>query len=246
MIDNDLGDVAYRSGDLNEAERLGRAAIDEYRRLPEGTYVEMAASLSNLGAVLIKKGNYSQAEPFVREGLELRRRMLGNAHPDTAMSLFRLSDLLYKKGDYQGAEGAARESVQVFNRALTTPKDSVYFANPLMELGLILNKTGHSREAEAYLRESLEIRTRLLPGGNPLIGASKGALGECLTTQKRYAEAEPLLQQSYATMKDVQGEHGPLTLEAARRLAALYQTWGKLEEAARYQAGVEQLPSHTP
>jgi tetratricopeptide (TPR) repeat protein len=32
MIDNDLGDVAYRSGNLDEAERMNRAAIDEYRR----------------------------------------------------------------------------------------------------------------------------------------------------------------------------------------------------------------------
>jgi tetratricopeptide (TPR) repeat protein len=115
-----------------------------------------------------------------------------------------------------------------------------------MELGLILNKTGRSREAEPYLREALEIRTRLLPGGNQLIGASEGALGECLTTQKRYAEAEPLLQRSYATMKVVQGERSPLTLEAVRRLAALYQTWGKREQAARYRAGVEQLTTRTP
>lgn len=238
MIDNDLGDVAYRSGDLNEAERMDRAAIDEYRRLPEGTYVEMAATLSNLGAVLIKKGSYPQAEPFVREGLELRRKMLGNAHPDTAMSLFRLSDLLYKKGDFQGAESAARESVQAFSLAFTTPKDNVYFANPVMALGLVLNKTGRSREAEAYLRQALEIRTRLLPGGNQLIGASEGALGECLTTQKRYAEAESPLRRSYTTMKDVQGERGPLTLEAMRRLVALYQAWGKPQEAARYQAAL--------
>jgi eukaryotic-like serine/threonine-protein kinase len=238
MLYNDLGDVAYRSGDLNEAERVGRAAIDEYRKLPEGTYVEMAASLSNLGAVLIKKGSYSQAEPFVREGLDLRRKMLGNAHPDTAMSLFRLSDLLYKEGDYQGAESAAKESMQVFGRALATPKDSVYFANPVMALGLALNRTGRSREAETYLREALEIRTRLLPKGNQLIAASDGALGECLTTQKRYAEAEPLLQQSYATIKGVQGERGPLTLEAVQRLATLYQAWGKREEAARYQTAL--------
>ena len=250
MLYNDLGDVAYRSGDLNESERMGRAALDEYRKLPEGTYVEMAATLSNLGAVLIKKGSYSQAEPFVREGLELRRKMLGNAHPDTAMSLFRLSDLLYKQGNYQGAENAARESVEVFSRGLTTPKDNIYFANPVMALGLALNRTGRSREAEAYLREALEIRTRLLPRGNQLIAASEGALGECLTTQKRYAQAEPLLQRSYATMKAVQGERGPLTLEALRRLAALYQSWGKPEEAARYQVAVAQSspgqPARTP
>ncbi len=211
----------------------------------------MAASLSNLGAVLIKKGSYSHAEPFVREGLELRRKMLGDAHPDTAMSLFRLSDLLYRKGDYQGAEASARESVQVFKQAFTAPKDSIYFANPVMELGLVLNKTGRSREAETYLRESLEIRVRLLHQGNQLIAASEGALGECLTAQKRYAEAEPLLRPSYATMKDVQGERGPLTLEAVRRLVALYQSWGKPTEAAPYQAALSssselQPASHTP
>jgi serine/threonine protein kinase len=246
ILDNDLGDVAYRSGDLNESERLNRAAIDEYRKLPEGTYVEMAATLSNLGAVLIKKGNYSQAEPFVREGLELRRKMLGDAHPDTAMSLFRLSDLLYKEGDYPGAESAARESVEVFSRALTVPKDNIYFANPLLELGLILNKTGRSREAETYLREALAVRTRLLPAGNQLIGVSEGALGECLTSQKGYAEAEPLLLRSYATIKNIQGEHGPSTLEAARRLMTLYQSWGKPAEAARYRAVVAQPSAEQP
>jgi tetratricopeptide (TPR) repeat protein len=227
MIDNDLGDVAYRRGDWDEAERQGRAAIDEYRKLPEGTYVEMAATLSNLGAVLIKKGNYSQAEPFVREGLELRRKMLGNAHPDTAMSLFRLSDLLYKKGEYQGAESAARESLRVFSRALARPGDNAYFANPLLELGMILNKTGRPEEAEKYLRQALEIRTRLLPSGNQLIGVSEGALGECLTTEKRYAQAEPLLLRSYVTIKAIQGEQGPSTREAARRLTILYHVWGK-------------------
>ena len=68
MIDNDIGDVAYRRGDWKESERMGRAAIDEYRKLPEGTYVEMAASLSNLGAVLIKQGKLDEAEPLVHEG----------------------------------------------------------------------------------------------------------------------------------------------------------------------------------
>jgi eukaryotic-like serine/threonine-protein kinase len=118
----------------------------------------------------------------------------------------------------------------------------VYFANPVMALGLVLNKTGRSREAEIYLREALEIRTRLLPKGNQLIAASDGALGECLTTERRYAEAEPLLQRSYATMKGFQGERGPLTLEAVHRLAALYQAWGKPDKAAPYQSAAAQSP----
>ena len=241
MLYNDLGDVAYRRGDLDEAERLGRAALDEYRKLPEGSYVEMGATLSNVGAILIRKGKYSEAEPFVREGLELRRKLLGNAHPDTAMSLFRLSDLLYKKGDYPGAETAARESVQVFSRAFTTPGNNPYFANPLMELGLIMNKTGRARDGEVYLREALEIRTRLLSKGNQLIGTSEGALGECLTMQKRYATAEPLLLDSYRIMKATTSEHDPRTIEATKRLITLYQSWGKPKYASGYSASLGEI-----
>ena len=57
------------------------------------------------------------------------------------------------------------------------------FTNPLLEMGLILNKAGRLHEAEAYLRQALDIRTRLLPKGNLGIGKAEGALGECLTMQ---------------------------------------------------------------
>jgi hypothetical protein len=52
---------------------------------------------------------------------------------------------------------------------------------------------------------------------------------------KRFADAELLLLESYTTLKSVQGDHSPPTLEAARRLVTLYQSWGKPQEAARYQ-----------
>jgi tetratricopeptide (TPR) repeat protein len=235
MLDNDLSEVAYGRGDLDKAEYYLRAALEEYRKLPEGPYVEMGATLANLGAVLIKQGKYAIAESFVRESVELRRNLLGNAHPDTAMSLFRLADLLRHQGDNGGAEAAARESVEIFKRAYKRPNETLYFAAPLTELGLALNQQGRSRKAEAYLRQSLEVRTRLLPRGNQLIGTSEGTLGECLTAQRRYSEAEPLLLDSYKVMKSTAGEHDPRTLEAAQRLTTLYQSWGKPQEAVWYR-----------
>ena len=104
-----------------------------------------------------------------------------------------------------------------------------------MELGLILNETGRSRQGETYLRQALDIRTRLLPNGHQLIGISEGALGECLTAQKRYTEAEPLLLRSYTVMKSSVGEQDPRTEEALGRLAKLYKAWAKPANAARYQ-----------
>jgi eukaryotic-like serine/threonine-protein kinase len=100
-------------------------------------------------------------------------------------------------------------------------------------------------------REALQIRARSVPQGHYLLAITQGALGECLTAEKKFAEAKPLLSESYATLKTVQRDQSPLTQEAARRLVTLYQSWGKPEEAARYQAAVpksafEQPASRTP
>jgi len=233
-IENDLGNVVSRHGDSKEGERLYRAAIDQYRKLPEGTYAEMGAPLSNLGLLLIAEGKPKEAEPFIREGLALRRKVLGDAHPDTAASFLRVADLLYAEGDYTGAEKAARESIAVYGRALAHPTEGLFSSSPRMRLGLILNKTGRSREGETYIRQSLAIRTHLLTPGNQLIGAVQGALGECLTTQKRYAEAEPLLLESYRIFKSTAGQQDPHTMEAQQRLKTLYEAWRKPEKAVSY------------
>jgi len=227
MLYNNLGHVAYRKGDLKESERLGRAAIDEYRRLPPGTYVEMAVSLSNLGAILIRQGKYAEAEPFIREGLDLRRKVLGDDHPDTAMGWYRLSDLLYSEGNYRRAEQAARTSLEVFRRALAKPEGDLSFASPLTELGMILNKLNRPHEAEKPLRQALEIRTRLLAPGNQLIASTQATLGEALVAQRRYSEAEPLLVESYQILKSTWGEQHPRTKEARQSLKLLHEAWHK-------------------
>jgi serine/threonine-protein kinase len=240
MVHNDLSNVAYRRGDLDGAERSLRAALDEYRKMPGGTYVEMGTTLSNLGAVLIRKGQYKEAEPVIREGLELRRKVLGDANPDTAMALYRLSDLLFREGKYQEAEDAANQSLAAFQKALAKPGDNPFYANPQLELGLILDKMGRPRDAETHLREALEIRKRLVPAGNQLIGITEGALGECLTLQKRYAEAEPLLLNSLEILRSSTVESDSRRVEAMRRLAVLYRSWGRPQEAARYETSPAQ------
>ena len=237
MTYNDLSGEAYARGNDDEAERYIRAALDEYRKLPSATYVEMATSLSNLGALLIKKGKYSEAEPYVLEGLELRQRILGSAHVSTGMALYRLSDLRYRQARYDEAEAAARQSIEVFKRALSAPQDKTPFTNPVLQMGMILEKVGRLREAEAYLRQALEIRLRLVPKGNQLIGKAEGILGECLTLERRYREAEPLLLDSYKVYQSSTVPGSTQRLEAAQRLELLYMKWGRPAQALPFKSG---------
>jgi len=100
---------------------------------------------------------------------------------------------------------------------------------------LILAKTGKPKEGERILREAVRIRTESLPKEHFWVAMANNALGECLTIQKRFTEAEPLLLSSYESLKNSQGPHNPRTGIALQRLIALYEAWGKPEQAARYR-----------
>jgi len=61
------------------------------------------------------------------------------------------------------------------------------------------------------------------------VAAARGALGASLVAQRRYAEAEPLLVESFAAG----GGHS--AGQAAARLVRLYEAWGRPEKADAYR-----------
>jgi serine/threonine-protein kinase len=89
------------------------------------------------------------------------------------------------------------------------------------------------------LRECLEIRRHALPDDHWQIAATESLLGECLTSSQQYEEAEMLLLDALATLETECGPADERTLEALRRIVALYEAWGEPERAARYRARLD-------
>lgn len=89
--------------------------------------------------------------------------------------------------------------------------------------------------AESSLREAVKLRAENLPDKHFMAALSKGALGEFLTTQKRYAEAEPLLIDSYEGLKKSQAPNSPRIKTALLRLVTLYENWGRPDVANEYR-----------
>ena len=87
---------------------------------------------------------------------------------------------------------------------------------------------GSAETDERFMREALSLaqqKSRALD-----VAFASAALGECLATQKRYQEAEPLLTQSSKTFESLQVSGSPVIREARERLASLYKVWGKRSE----------------
>ena len=105
-----------------------------------------------------------------------------------------------------------------------------------MVQGKIYSQTGRTAEAENLLREAVRIRAENVPETHFMRATANGALGEFLTTQKRFAEAEPFLLTSYESLENSQAPSSPRTRLALQRLAALYENWGKMDTASKYQS----------
>ncbi len=121
-------------------------------------------------------------------------------------------------------------------------------AAALLHFGRTLIREGDFTGAESAIRESLPIFARVSDDFS--IAYANSLLGETLAGQKKYADAEPLLQDGFQSMKKQEDQirgNGPETLaEAAGRLAALYTAWGKPDSAEHWRAGMVCIRNSAP
>jgi tetratricopeptide (TPR) repeat protein len=136
-------------------------------------------------------------------------------------------------GKYDLAKETARQALKIVE---PLPSASHYRAGVYGPLGLSLCKTGKTNEAGSLLREALASYQENTPRLSYPMAVALGNLGECLVEQKRYAEAEPLLSESYETIKSIHVPQSPMLREAAQRLAKLYRAWGKPEKTEMYES----------
>jgi eukaryotic-like serine/threonine-protein kinase len=230
-----LGRAREQSGDAGGAESLYRQAIDIGRRVEYRYRIYLAQALGYLGVLLIKKGNYSEAESAMRESIDIYREQLGDSNYSIGVGQKELGSLYFLQGDYAKAEQEYKEGLVHLQKYLG--REHPVSVSAIVGLGVTLTRAGKPQQGQIYLREALEIRKKLLPPGDVQISVTESALGECLTAQKRYREAETLLTNGYEGLKAKLGEQDQRTIEARQRLAKLYEAWHKPEMAARFGAG---------
>jgi eukaryotic-like serine/threonine-protein kinase len=98
-----------------------------------------------------------------------------------------------------------------------------------------MNKQDRGAEAEPIARECLEIRRKIMPPGQWQIYGALSAVGESLLTQKKYAEAEPLLLEAHAEMlkRTPTPITAPFTASIARTVSGLVDLYTATSEPAK-------------
>jgi serine/threonine-protein kinase len=227
--------ILVDQGKLAEALTLQQGLVAKYRQLPNNETPVFCGSLTLLGSIQMEYGNLSAAEASLLEGEKVYRKILGPNHTAIYDNLRLQAQVSFLAGRYVEANEKINRVLDNY-RQNSSPK-YISFGTALTLQGLILNKMGNSVEAEKVLREAARLRAENLPNNHFMTALTNGALGEFLASQKRFAEAEPLLLGSYESLKTSQSPDSPRIKLAADRLVALYTGWGKTTDADKYRRG---------
>lgn len=110
-----------------------------------------------------------------------------------------------------------------------------HFAESLLAMARIMISRGNFSNAESSVRECIEIRKTSLPEDHWLTSVAENILGECFVGRQRYEEAEPLLLDSFFTIRQQLGEDDERTVTALGRIDQLYEKWGMPERATEFR-----------
>ncbi len=206
-------------GDYAQAERVAQEHIRQQQQ-PDAT------ALFDYAATQIFKGDYQAAENMLRQ--LAAQAQSANAKPEMMPRIYYAQSFMaYRRGDYAQASAYAEKA----SGAQSNIDDFSY--SRARHLSPALNKLGQTKRAEAILRqeiESLERSERVLD-----LATLKSVLGESLTMQHRFAEAETVLLEAYNEQKTRVLPTQYDLLQTRQRLSELYRAWGREDEAQKYQ-----------
>jgi serine/threonine protein kinase/Tfp pilus assembly protein PilF len=220
-------------GKLAEAEPLFKESIETLERALGREHSSTIGALSNYGWFLQVKGDMDGAEQVLRDVLALDQKVQGRSHPYVGHDMSSLADLLYERGQLDEAERLYRQAIDMYKATL--PANHQYVAAALTGLGRIFADRGDTVRVSALIERAVSIWRKELPDGHWQIARSRAVLGKSMLQQGKFAEAEPILLQSYAILEKQRGTSDLGTRQVRSWLVQLYEHWGKPNDAARYR-----------
>lgn len=221
-----------------KSEPILREALQIQRHLLGNEHPTIAYTLHNLAAVLGYAGRREEAEDLYREAVAMNRKLLGDSR-ETAFTLWRQVGVTTNRLE---ALALNREAAAMTMKVLGITHFET--GEALKGLTWRLREAGQTNELEALYREALAFWNKK-DADNAQTFCIQSELGYLLLGQKRYAEAELLLQSGYEGLKHCKdqipdkGKSRPK--EALQHLVQLYEATNRPEQTDRLKKELESM-----
>lgn len=231
---NGVAAVLARQGKLAESAELFERALAVRRKVLGSLHPATLTLMSNLGANYVQLKRLDLAEPMLREAISGLSQTVGEKHSRWQVATANLAYLLEETGRSDEAESLYRSLIKL-RRETSGGKDPETWA-PMNNLATLLQARGKLDEANDLFRELVDLCRSTLAPDHYYLAIFENNHGDCLTSMKRFADAETALLRTHPILEKTFSEKGARTTKSAGRLVRLYEAWGKPEQAAAWQA----------
>lgn len=217
-----------------EAEEIYREALNARKEGLGLNHPETLCSMQQLALFLGKQQKYEQSIPMLEEVLKSRRKILGNEHKNTASTIAHLGCMHMKQNKYSEAESLMQEAVKL-RLNLFGKKHKSYLAIK-SRLADLYYKQGRISDAKAIYDEVIGLVKENL-SDSPIHSLEIYLrYGSFLMEIKGYEKAETTLLPIYDAISKKTGKRSLYRVKILQFLIELYETWGKMEEAKKFEA----------
>jgi len=225
MLGNDLGRYT-------EAAHYGLQAWDIARSTLPPDHTDRVGAEQTYAGTLVNTHRAAEAEPIFRDIVARRTRTLGGAHHDTLIGQLGLAENLIELNRNAEAADIALSAAKLFESQFGPDNNFTLLA--LNYYGLAACQSHQESAGLAAMQRVVGARERLLPSTNRWNYIAQTGVGLCLTSLRRYAEAEPTLLAAARGLEAVRGPRFHWTQVAFKALHDLYVVTNRPTDAATW------------
>jgi len=233
---HNLATALHESGDLDGAEPLFREVVAQCRRILGPEHSDTIEATGSLARLLMDRGRFDEAQQTYEAALAASRKVHPEPHTEVGYLLASLGRLALERKEYAEAEARYREALAIYEKTL--PPGHGYTAAALTMLGRTQLELGHAEQAEGTLQRALAEWSKEYGADSPYYAQARAVLGRAWAAQRRFAEAEPALLETYPVLVKARLDD-QLTATVRQWIEDLYRATGRPQQA---QAYFQQLP----
>lgn len=239
---NNLATFYSDRGRLEESEQLQARVLERGQRSLGADHPRVLIWMNNLGMTYLEEGKLDAAYEVLKRTLDLRQQTLGPEHPETLISLSNLGLVQYRRGQLADAEALLRRAWAASDRVFDA--DNVRRIVIGERLAAVTLDRRKFAEAASILRIVSDARRKKSPDDWRTF-ATLARLGDALVGLGRYAEAEPLLTNTYRELmqraQTIPDGQKSVLKSTSDSIFALYAAWQKPDKRRRWE---RELKSH--
>ena len=213
-----LGTIQQKMGNLDRADTLLTAALEQRQALLGPAHPDVAQSLLAMGLLRADQSQNEEAERLIRQGLEITKRNEANDPGAHAEATSALGIVLENQGSYEEAIQLLSEAVLLHKKAGSSPEDLGAVVTQLANCHFY---AGNYAASDSLNRQVLEIDRAVYGERHPNVASDLLNLGAIQQEWGHYPEAEKFFRQA---LEIYEGWYGKEHYEVAATLTMIGRT----------------------